>query len=138
VLPGQQSALKTQRFIPADVVCKAEITKNKYMTIITPSYLLTILTAIVPQLVIFSASIMYIIKLRRIDSLLLFIGSFIGILVTGFQFIIKPFVQTENPLDSIELDIRIMNYIGPISFLGSLAFCVGFLLLIIYSGKKNK
>jgi hypothetical protein len=108
------------------------------MRIISPGYLLSILTATIPQLVIFSASVIYLVKLRRIDSVLLFIGSFIGMLVTAFYFIIKPLINMGNTVNYLEQDIGLMNFIGLINVLGSSAFCIGFLLLIIYSNRKSK
>jgi hypothetical protein len=86
--------------------------------------------SLIPQLIIFVATIMYITKNKEIDAILLFIGSLTGIIV---RFIFSGFIPF---LNSFDLPM-IFNFIQLISVLGQIAFAIGLLLLIKSRLKDN-
>ena len=59
------------------------------------------LTFIIPQLIILSACIYYLIKKTTLDGILLILGSLVGLAVTIFQIIVLPYLYQKNIVDPI-------------------------------------
>lgn len=84
-----------------------------------------------PQLAIFVACIIFLAKKRRVDAILLFIGSLVGLFSNIFYLVILP------NLTHSESRFQMLNAVGSLSFLGSLLFVAGFIVLIINSTKER-
>jgi cytochrome bd-type quinol oxidase subunit 2 len=80
-----------------------------------------------PQLAIFTACIVFVVKKRRVDAILLTIGSFLGLVATIFHSIAWPLLSDNSSR------YEMLNAVGSISILGSLIFVAGFIVLIINS-----
>ena len=96
------------------------------------------LTFIIPQLIILSACIYYLIKKTTLDGILLILGSLVGLAVTIFRIIVLPYLYQKNIVDPITGGINLMTFIGAISFIGSLAFSTGLFILIYNSVRTRK
>lgn len=92
------------------------------------------LAFLIPQSVILTACIVYLVKKITVDGILLIIGSFIGILVSIFQLNVMPYLINQNVIDPMAL----MKILGPINFLASLGFSTGFFILIFNTLKFRK
>jgi cytochrome bd-type quinol oxidase subunit 2 len=82
-----------------------------------------------PQLAIFIVCVVFVVKKRRVDAILLTIGSFLGLVATIFHAIAWPLLSDNSSR------YEMLNAVGSISILGSLVFVAGFIVLIINSIK---
>ncbi len=80
-----------------------------------------------PQLAIFIACVVFLVKKKRVDAILLTIGSSIGLVSNIFQSIGLSILSDSSSMT------KMLNTIGVISFFGSLIFVAGFIILIIKS-----
>ena len=96
------------------------------------------LTFIIPQLIILSACVYYLIKKTTVDGILLILGSLVGLAGTIFHVIVFPYLLQKNIIDPITGDIKMMTFIGSISFIGSLAFSTGLFILIYNTARERK
>ena len=97
------------------------------------------LTSVVSPLLVFLASCYYLSKSAKADSILLFIGSGISLLITTFFTLAPYFAQSMNMI--LSETTKYYSIAGVIGFVGGICFSVGFLILIIdsvSSYKKNK
>lgn len=93
--------------------------------------ILTGMVRALPQLAIFVACIIFLAKKRRVDSILLFIGSLVGLFSNIFYVIIWPNLAHGDSRS------QMLNAIAPLSFLGSLLFVAGFIVLILNTIKER-
>lgn len=83
---------------------------------------------IFPDLLILIICISYLAKARSSDAMLLFIGSLIRVLVRLFYFVMPYFVSNvDSPADRVREYYSLGNVAA---LIGSILFCVGFVLLI--------
>lgn len=100
--------------------------------------ILKYLTIFIPQLIILSACIYYLVKKFSIEGLLLTIGAIVGLLFTIFSIIVLPYLCQKNIIDPIFGQMKIMSIIGPVNFIASIAFAIGFFMLICKMLLKKK
>ena len=93
--------------------------------------ILSLMTMIIPQLIIFSACIYYVVKKITPEGILLCIGALTGLFGIIFHFTFIPYLlHRQIIIKSITDEIRIRSLIRPVSLIGSLTFAVGFFILI--------
>lgn len=98
---------------------------------------LTSLISIICPLVIFVACSYYLSKKVNIDSILLFIGSCSGLLLTGFYSVLMPFLMQNK--NFAFADWKIYYTIGGIvGFIFGLCFAVGLFILVNKTVNANK
>lgn len=85
---------------------------------------------IIPQIIILVACITYIGKNKSSHAILLLIGTSINLLVTLFHTVGIPILMKVVGADLYSGTINIFTIITPISFIGSILFAIGLLLLI--------
>ena len=85
-------------------------------------------TSLVSPLLVFVASCYYLSRSAKADSILLFIGSGIGLFVTAFFSLVPYFIQSRNmPFAEASQYYSVAGIIG---FIGGICFAVGFFILI--------
>jgi len=89
-----------------------------------------------PQLIILGICLIYWIKLKTIDGFFLSLGSTLSFFILVYHLFLKPilWLQVENLHNNYQLD----GILSVTSFLSSMAFIVGFLMLIMKQLKKSK
>ncbi len=89
-----------------------------------------------PQLIILGICLIYWIRIKSIDGFFLTLGSGLSFLVLVYYLFIKPAIwfKVENLHSHYQLD----GILSVASFLSSMAFIVGFLMLIMKQFKKSK
>lgn len=89
-----------------------------------------------PQLIILGICLIYWIKLKTIDGFFLSLGSGLSFIVLLYHLFIKPtlWVQVEELHNHYQLD----GILSVASFLSSMAFVIGFLMLIMKQLKSSK
>jgi zinc transporter ZupT len=90
--------------------------------------LLWSVTALLSPLLLFLASCYYLSKSAKADSILLFIGSGIGLVVSAFFRWMPQFIQSRYMPSSEAENYYAMA--GIISFIGGICFVIGFVILI--------
>ena len=85
-------------------------------------------TSLVSPLLVFVASCYYLSRGARVDSILLFIGSGIGLFVTAIFSLAPYFMQSRN-IPFAEAS-KYYSLAGIIGFIGGICFAVGFFVLI--------
>lgn len=92
--------------------------------------------SMLPQLLIVIACIYYISKKTTVDAILLTIGSFISLLLHGFNALLMPMLWTydSGSFETRMLIIRVSSIMG---FVAWALFGVGLLLLIIKQVKQS-
>jgi len=94
--------------------------------------ILTGLLGSIPQLVVLSFCIYYLVKLKSVDGFLMTVGTFIGILRTILSVFI-PYLMSKTEADPYNMRFyTISSFVG---FAGYMAFVVGFVILILKSTK---
>lgn len=94
------------------------------------------LIALISPLVIFIASSYYFSKIVKADSVLLFVGSAIGLLISVFYNVLMPYlIQTENM--SVNVATKYYTLTGIIGFIGGISFAIGLFMLIIKTINGN-
>lgn len=85
--------------------------------------------AVLPDIVILAMSGLYMSRSKRTDAKLLFSGSLIHFLVRIFYFVI-PYITVMRYDDGYS-DLQTLYFIaGAVSFVGSVLFCTGLVMLI--------
>lgn len=92
---------------------------------------------VVTPLAIFITACIYIFKKAKIDSILLFLGSLVGLITSAVSLIIVPSFIRSKSLSSLEIE-KIYIVIGFVSFFGGICFAVGFFMLVIDTIKNKK
>lgn len=95
------------------------------------------LISTIPQIIILLTSIYFYYHKRNIISLLLMIGSGIGLLVTIFYIFYTIFIQVSFELAEIS-QLLVTVIIPIISMLGGFTFCTGFAILVYNTINTNK
>lgn len=95
------------------------------------------LLSIISPVIIFGTCCYFLAKKPAVESILMTIGSGIGLLATLFYSVLVPFLVNDRHLAYNEIS-QYYTVIGIISFIASLCFAAGFLILIINTVKKNK
>lgn len=95
------------------------------------------LTLIITPLGMFIATCIYISKKVKADSILLFIGSLVGLMVSVISVVVVPYLMRSGSYSSLEVQ-KIYMAIGVVSFFGGICFVVGFFMLIIDAIKSKR
>lgn len=95
------------------------------------------LVSIISPVIIFGTCCYFLAKKSAVEAILMTIGSGIGLLATLFYSVLVPFLVNDRHLAYTEIS-QYYTVIGIISFIASLCFAAGFLILIINTVKKNK
>jgi hypothetical protein len=104
------------------------------MTLINPDIFLNIFF-IFPQIAILAICIYFVVKKPCAESFLLVSGNFIGVLVTIFHVVVIPIFSDRIYSAS---NMGIFNITRGASFVGSILFAVGLILLVINTVKSNQ
>ncbi|WP_029275510.1 hypothetical protein [Pedobacter borealis] len=94
------------------------------------------LVSIIPPVIIFGTCCYFLSKKSAVEAILMTIGSGIGLLTSLFYSVLMPFLLGDRHLAYIGVS-KYYTLIGIISFIASLCFAAGFLILIINTIKKN-
>lgn len=99
------------------------------------STLLSMISIIAPCIV-FGTCCYYLSKKTAVEIILMTIGAGLGLLIHGF-YILMPFLMNNRNVPYADVS-KYYTVLGIISFLTSLCFAAGFLILVINTVKKNK
>jgi len=94
------------------------------------------LVAIISPVILFGTCCYFLAKKSAVEAILMTIGSGIGLLVTLFYSVLMPFLLRDQHLAYTEVS-QYYTVIGIISFIASLCFAAGFLILVTNTVKKN-
>ncbi|NII84890.1 hypothetical protein H9N25_22760 [Pedobacter riviphilus] len=94
------------------------------------------LISIISPVIIFGACCYFLSKKSAVEAILMTIGSGIALLTTLFYSVLMPFLLGDRHLVYTDVS-KYYTLIGVISFIASLCFAAGFLILIINTIKKN-
>jgi uncharacterized membrane protein YgdD (TMEM256/DUF423 family) len=94
------------------------------------------LVSIISHVIIFGTCGYFLSKKSVVEAILMTIGSGIGLLTALFYSVLMPFLLNDRHLAYTEVS-QYYTVIGIISFIGSLCFAGGLLILIINTVKKN-
>ncbi|MDQ8006526.1 MAG: hypothetical protein REI64_17115 [Pedobacter sp.] len=95
------------------------------------------LTSIVTPLAMFIATCIYISKKIKTDSILLFLGALVGLIVSTVSLVIIPYFMRSGSYSSLEIQ-QIYMAIGIVSFFGGICFVIGFFILIMDATKGKR
>lgn len=95
------------------------------------------LTSLVTPLVIFIATCIYISKKVKADAILLFLGSFVSLIISTISLVIIPYLMRSGSYSTIKVQ-QIYMVIGVVSVFGGICFAVGFFILVIDTIKNKK
>ncbi|MDP2387830.1 MAG: hypothetical protein Q8M29_15765 [Bacteroidota bacterium] len=90
----------------------------------------------IPELAILVACIYYMSKSTSVDSVLMAIGSFIGICVMVFYRFIFPMMQYSGN-GGVSSSMVLFNVVSFIAFIGSVLFAIGLFMLVVKYVKKK-
>lgn len=94
------------------------------------------LIALISPLVIFIASCYYFSKIVKADSVLLFVGAAIGLLISVFYNVIMPYlIQTQSM--AVNVSTKYYTLTGIIGFIGGISFAIGLFMLIVNTINGN-
>jgi hypothetical protein len=89
-----------------------------------------------PEIVILAMSAVYMSRSNRLEGKLLFAGSLIHLFVRIFYFVI-PYVTVVNYDDGGTNNMQTLYFIaGMITFVGSIVFCIGLVMLVQFALSK--
>ncbi|WP_316824331.1 hypothetical protein [Pedobacter miscanthi] len=94
------------------------------------------LVSIISPVIVFGTSCYFLVKKSSVEAILMTIGSGIGLLVTLFYSALMPLLISSQHLAYTEVS-QYYSVIGIISFIASMCFAAGFVILIINAIKKN-
>ncbi len=89
---------------------------------------------LIPEIAVLVACIYYMSKSGSVDSILMTIGSFIGICIMVYWRLVFPLMQSSVGASS---NMVLFNVIGFVGFIGSVLFVIGFFMLIVKHVKKK-
>lgn len=95
------------------------------------------LISIISPCIVFGTCCYFLIKKSSVEAILMTIGSGIGLLITLFYSFLMPLLISSQNLAYTEVS-KYYAVVGIISFIASLCFAAGFLILVINTVKKNK
>lgn len=95
------------------------------------------LISIISPVIIFGTCCYFLAKKSAVEAILMTIGSGIGLLTTLFYSVLVPFLVNDRHLAYNEIS-QYYTVIGIISFIASLCFAAGLLILVYNTVKKNK
>ncbi len=95
------------------------------------------LVSIIAPCIVFGTCCYFLSKKTAVEATLMTIGSGIGLLVTLFYSVLMPWLISGQHLAYTEVT-QYYSIIVIISFIASLCFAAGFLILVINTVKKNK
>ncbi|MDQ0968288.1 flagellar biosynthesis component FlhA [Flavobacterium sp. W4I14] len=94
------------------------------------------LISIISPVIIFGTCCYFLTKKAAVEAVLMTIGSGIGLLTSLFYSVLMPFLINDRHFAYTEVS-KYYTVIGIISFIASLCFAGGLLILIINTVKKN-
>jgi hypothetical protein len=94
------------------------------------------LISIISPVIIFGTCCYFLAKKSAVESILMTIGSGIGLLTTLFYSVLMPFLLNDRNFAYTAVS-KYYTIIGIISFIASLCFAAGFLILVFNTVKKN-
>lgn len=94
------------------------------------------LISIISPVIIFGTCCYFLSKKPAVEAILMTIGSGIGLLTTLFYSALMPFLINDRHFAYSQVS-KYYTLIGVISFIASLCFAAGFLILVYNSVKKN-
>lgn len=95
------------------------------------------LISIISPCIVFGTCCYFLIKKSSVEAILITIGSGIGLLITLFYSFLMPLLISSQNLAYTEVS-KYYAVVGIISFIASLCFAAGLLILVINTVKKNK
>ncbi|MFF5382142.1 hypothetical protein [Pedobacter suwonensis] len=95
------------------------------------------LISIISPCIVFGTCCYFLIKKSSVEAILMTIGSGIGLLITLFYSFLMPLLISSQNLAYTEVS-KYYAVVGIISFIASLCFAAGLLILVINTVKKNK
>jgi uncharacterized paraquat-inducible protein A len=94
------------------------------------------LVSIISPVIIFGTCCYFLVKKSDVEAILMTIGSGIGLLVTLFYSVLMPLLLRDQHLAYTEVS-QYYSIVGIISFIASLCFAAGFLILVFNTVKKS-
>ncbi len=94
------------------------------------------LVSIISPCIVFGTCCYFLIKKPAVEAILMTIGSGVGLLITLFYSVVMPFLLRDRHLAYTEIS-QYYTVIGIISFITSLCFAAGLLILVYNTVKKN-
>jgi Na+-transporting NADH:ubiquinone oxidoreductase subunit NqrD len=94
------------------------------------------LISIISPCIVFGTSCFFLVKKTSVEAILMTIGSGIGLLITLFYSFLMPLLISAQRLAYTEVS-KYYSIVGIISFVASLCFAAGLLILIINTVKKQ-
>lgn len=94
------------------------------------------LTSIISPCIVFGTCCFFLVKKSSVEAILMTIGSGIGLLITLFYAFLMPLLMAGQNLAYTEVS-KYYSIVGIISFIASLCFAAGLLILVINTVKKQ-
>lgn len=94
------------------------------------------LVSIISPVIVFGTCCYFLAKKTSVEAILMIIGSGIGLIVTLFYSVLIPFLVNDRHLDYTEIS-QYYTLVGIVSFIASLCFAAGFLILVYNTVKKK-
>lgn len=93
---------------------------------------------LIPEIGVLVACIYYLAKSKSVASMLMTIGSFIGICIMIYYRLIMPLTIYANGVGNVADSMMFYNILGFAGFIGSVLFTVGLFLLVVNAVKQQK